>query len=79
MTIGYGATIAVQHIPQFAFIAMYQISKLPCGNRSCDDDQCILLGVALTPPQAFCTSCVSQITMCALDRQTIREVIAVFK
>ena len=47
MTIGYGATIAVQHIPQFAFIAMYQISKVPCGNRSCDDDQCILLGVAL--------------------------------
>ena len=47
MTIGYGATIAVQHIPQFAFIAMHQISKVPCGNRSCDDDQCILLGVAL--------------------------------
>ena len=46
VTIGYGATIAVRHIPQFPSIAMCQISKVPYGNRSCDG-QCILLGVAL--------------------------------
>ena len=35
--------------------------------------------LTVSSPQAFCTTCVARITSCALDRQTIREVITVYK
>lgn len=55
---------------------------LPCGHQVyiyvfelCDNIMVTYSNIM----QTFCTSCVSRITVCALDRQTIREVITVYK
>lgn len=55
---------------------------LPCGHQVTLEflyNIGALLFIVFVNLQAFCTTCVSQISVCALDRKPIREVITIFK
>eukprot|EP00731_Ephydatia_muelleri_P004675 Em0002g851a len=57
-----------------------------CTTESCGEKKCMIcadnpINTILLPcgHQAFCTSCTARISICALDRQPIREVITIYK